>query len=102
FQAPAAAGSWNNASAGTLASYPTTAPSAPTSISGDTYTLAATKGGDNYSLTWAVPYEGDYIIEATVVTGPGNGIMKANIDGGSALPCSVDTNTGDANTKHSN
>lgn len=99
FQAPAAAGGWDNASTGVLAAYPTTPPSASTSINGDTYTLTATTIGDHYSLTWYVPYDGDYFIESTVATGPANGTMQASIDGGSALPWSVDTYTSTASTK---
>ncbi|WP_370348267.1 ricin-type beta-trefoil lectin domain protein [Catenulispora sp. EB89] len=98
FQAPAAPGGWDNASAGVLASYPTTPPSTSTTINGDTYSLAATKVGDNYSLNWYIPYDGDYFIESTVGTGPGNGIMQASIDGGSTLPYSVDSYTANAGT----
>ena len=89
FQAPAALGTWMNVSAGALAPWAPTA-TAPTSISGDTYALNGTNGS-SYGLVWYVPYEADYYIESSVNTGPGNGIMQANIDDGPNLPFPVDT-----------
>lgn len=100
WQAPFAAGAWQSAGAAGIAPYATA--SAPTSVNGNTFTLAAAQVGDHYSLPWYVPYEADYFIESTVATGPGSGIMQASIDAGNPLPSNVDSYAAAAGTRLAN